>query len=70
MKTEGPTDELATELPVVLLVAAVVVVVDGVVLKTVAFGVVGVVVEATAVLLWLIGLCAEIDTSPRKLALI
>lgn len=66
MKTEGPTDELATELPVVLLVAAVVVVVDGVVLKTVAFGVVGVVVvEATAVLLWLIGLCAEIDTSPR-----
>lgn len=55
VKTEGATVELATELPVVLMVAAVVVVVGEVVVDTVAFGVV-----ADAVLLWLVTLGAEI----------
>lgn len=72
VKTEGSTVELATELPVVLVVAVVVVVVGGVVVKTVAFGVVVVAVaavEADAVLLWLFKLGAEIATHHHYISL-
>lgn len=62
VKTEGATDELATELLVVLVVAPVVV---GI--KTVAFGVVF--VEANTVLFWLVRLGPEIATHHHDFSL-